>query len=90
MCSILGNIMVKVNSRTVHHEFAKYLDMAHAGQKVVITKRGKPWATLTPVAPPKGKKLDWNKVFDRTSKLFKGRKTNVVASMLRERELERS
>jgi prevent-host-death family protein len=81
--------MVKASSRTVHHAFAKYLDMAHTGQKVVITKRGKPWATLTPLAQPKGRKLDWNKVFDRTRELFKGRKVNVVASMLRERELER-
>ncbi len=89
MCSNLGNIMVKASSRTVHHAFAKYLDMAHTGQKVVITKRGKPWATLTPLAQPKGRKLDWNKVFDRTRELFKGRKVNVVASMLRERELER-
>jgi len=59
MCSILGNIMVKASSRTVHHAFAKYLDLAHSGQKVVITKRGKAWATLAPVKRTPKRELDW-------------------------------
>jgi prevent-host-death family protein len=81
--------MVKVNSRTVHHEFGKYLDLAHAGQKVVITKRGKPWATLAPASSTKPRKVDWSKVIAETESLFKGRKTNVVANMLRDRMKER-
>jgi prevent-host-death family protein len=91
MCSILGNIMVKATSRTVHHEFKKYLDMAHAGQSVVITKRGKPWATLKPVrmAKPKPKKkLDWGRVFRETEKIYGGKKLKVIESMLREREID--
>jgi prevent-host-death family protein len=89
MCSNLGNIMVKASSRTVHHEFGKYLDLAHGGQKIVITKRGKPWATMVPIERPKARKVDWSKVFDRLEADSKGRKVNLVASMLRERENER-
>jgi antitoxin (DNA-binding transcriptional repressor) of toxin-antitoxin stability system len=82
--------MVKASSRTVHHAFAKYLDLAHSGQKVVITKRGKAWATLAPAGRgEKKKKLDWNKLFARLKADSKGHKSNVVAGMLRERALER-
>ena len=90
MCSNLGNIMVKATSRTVHHEFGKYLDMAHSGRHVVITKRGKPWATLAPIVPAKKRKLDWNQVFERARAVTGGRMTNAVDAMLGERELERS
>jgi len=85
--------MVKATSRSVHHAFSKYLDLAHEGQQIVITKRGKPWATLTPVASPnkskKPKKLDWNKVFERTHEIFKGRKVEAVKTLLEMREEER-
>lgn len=84
------NIMVKATSRSVHHAFSKYLTMAHEGQEIVITKRGKPWATLTPIPQPekpkKPKKLDWNKVFQRTHENFKGRKVDAVKAYLKMRE----
>ena len=82
--------MVTASSRSVHHAFSKYLTLAHEGQQIVITKRGKPWATLTPVAAPgkakKPKKLDWNKVFERTRENFKGRKVEAVKAYLQLRE----
>jgi prevent-host-death family protein len=84
----MGN-MVKASSRTVHHAFAKYLDQAHAGQSIVITKRGKPWATLEPIKTAKPKKLDWNKVFERTRENFKGKKVDAVKALLKMREEER-
>lgn len=84
--------MVKATSRTVHHAFKKYLDMAHAGESVIITKRGKPWATLKPVRDAKSKakpkKLDWSRVFRETEKIYGSRKLKVVESMLREREID--
>ena len=83
------NIMVKATSRSVHHAFSKYLDMAHEGQQIVITKRGKPWAKLEPIQGEKPKKLDWNKVFERTRANFKGRKVDAVKALLKMREEER-
>ena len=84
------NIMVKATVRTLHHDLAKYLDLAHEGQQIVITKRGKPWATIkpppSPEKPKKNKKLDWNKVFERTRENFKGRKVDAVQAYLKMRE----
>jgi prevent-host-death family protein len=85
----MGNIMVKATSRSVHHAFSKYLDQAHAGQRIIITKRGKPWATLEPIKAQKTKKLDWGKVFQRAHENFKGRKVEAVKTLLKLREEER-
>ena len=83
------NIMVKATSRSVHHAFSKYLDLAHAGQQVLITKRGKPWATLEPIAAKIPKRVVWPDFVKRTRAIFKGRKINAVAELLRMREEER-
>ena len=89
MYNSMCNIMVKATSRSVHHAFSKYLDLAHEGQQIVITKRGKPWAKLEPIKSEKPKKLDWSKVFDRTRENFKGRKVEAVKTLLKLREEER-
>ncbi len=82
--------MVKATSRTVHHAFSKYLDMAHEGQQILITKHGKPWARLEPLPPPaKPRKVDWEPIFERTRKLFKGRKVEAVKALLKMRDEER-
>jgi prevent-host-death family protein len=81
--------MIKVTARTAHHAFSKYLDLAHEGQKIIITKRGKPWATLEPILAKetaKPRKVDWSPVFERTRKLFKGRKVSAVEAYLKMRE----
>ena len=87
------NIMIKATSRSVHHAFSKYLDMAHEGQQIVITKRGKPWARLEPIPllkkSEKPKKLDWEKVFQRTHENFKGRQVEAVKALLEMRDEER-
>ena len=86
MYSNLGNIMVKATSRTVHHAFGKYLDLAHDGQQIVITKRGKPWATLSPVPTKKNRKVVWPDFAARAAATFGGRKVNAVQDLLQERE----
>ncbi len=81
--------MIKATSRSVHHAFSKFLDQAHEGQQIVITKRGKPWAKLVPIPQPepeKPRKLDWNKVFERTHENFKGRKVEAVKALLKMRD----
>jgi antitoxin (DNA-binding transcriptional repressor) of toxin-antitoxin stability system len=83
------NIMVKATSRSVHHAFSKFLDLAHEGQHIVITKRGKPWARLTPIPVETPRKVDWAPVFERTRKLFKGRKVEAVKTLLEMRDEER-
>ena len=80
--------MVKASIRTVHHSFAKFADQAHDGEEIILTKRGKPWARIVPLAVEKRKKpkkLDWNKVFERTEEIFKGRKIEAVKSYLKDR-----
>jgi prevent-host-death family protein len=86
------NIMVQATSRTVHHAFSKYLNMAHEGEEIVITKRGKPWATLTPMAKKKAKKprkVDWGPVFERAKIASGGRTYDAVNALLKMREEER-
>jgi antitoxin (DNA-binding transcriptional repressor) of toxin-antitoxin stability system len=89
MYDIMCNIMVKATSRSVHHAFSKYLQMAHEGQQIVITKRGKPWATLTVPPAEKPRKVDWEPVFERARKLSKGRKVEAVKTLLELRDLRR-
>ena len=90
MCDIMCNIMVKATSRSVHHAFSRFLGLAHEGQQIVITKRGKPWARLMPIPPQeKSRKVDWAPVFERTRKLFKGRKVEAVKALLEMRDEER-
>jgi prevent-host-death family protein len=88
--------MVKATYCSVKESFSKYLKMAHEGQEIVITKRGKPWARLMPMPPlekpqkpKKAKKLDWSKVFERTRENFKGRKVEAVKTLLEMRDEER-
>jgi len=85
--------MVRTTTRELQHDLAKYLDQAHDGQPIVITKRGKPWAILNPLPEPekpkKTKKLDWNKVFERTRENFKGRQVEAVKALLEMRDEER-
>ncbi len=86
------NIMVKATSRSVQHAFSKFLEKAHEGQEIIVTKRGKPYARILPLAvekPPKPKKLDWNKVFERTDEIFKGRRVDAVKTLLELRDEER-
>jgi antitoxin (DNA-binding transcriptional repressor) of toxin-antitoxin stability system len=40
--------MLKASARTVSKALGKYLDLAHGGHEIVVTKRGIPWAKLRP------------------------------------------
>ena len=90
MCNMMCNIMVKATSRSVHHAFSKFLDMAHEGQQIVITKRGKPWAKLEPIAAEKTeRKVVWPDVFKRAREASGGRTFKAVEEFLKMREEER-
>jgi prevent-host-death family protein len=80
--------MITVSARVAHHAFSKYLDMAHEGQEVVVTKRGKPWATLKPIAATKQRKVVWPDIVKRASEASGGRTFNAVAAYLKIREEE--
>jgi len=81
--------MVKATSRAVHHEFSKFLDLAHEGRRVIITKHGKPWATLAPVPTVKARKVVWPDIVARAAAISGGRRVEVVNKLLQEREKER-
>jgi antitoxin (DNA-binding transcriptional repressor) of toxin-antitoxin stability system len=89
MYDMMCNIMVKATSRSVHHAFSKYLDLAHEGQQILITKRGKPWARLSPIAAEIPKRVVWPDFVKRTRAIFKGRKIDAVTELLKMREEER-
>ena len=89
MYDIMYDIMVRTTTRELQHDLAKYLDMAHEGQPIVITKRGKPWARLSPLAAEIPKHVVWPDFIKRTRAIFKGRKVNAVAELLKMREEER-
>jgi antitoxin (DNA-binding transcriptional repressor) of toxin-antitoxin stability system len=87
---MMCNIMVKATSRSVHHAFSKFLDQAHQGQEIVITKRGKPWAKLTPIPPGKmERKVVWPDIVKRAKSLSGGKKVEAVKALLQMREEER-
>ena len=90
MCNNMCNIMVKATSRSVHHAFSKFLDMAHGGQQVMITKRGKPWARLTPIPAEKAeRKVVWPDIVKRAREASGGRTFKAVEALLKMREEER-
>lgn len=90
MCNMMCNIMVKATSRSVHHAFSKYLDMAHEGQQIVITKRGKPWARLEPIAAEKAERdVIWPDVLKRAREASGGRTFKAGEELLKMREEER-
>jgi prevent-host-death family protein len=82
--------MVKATSRSVQHAFSKYLNQAHDGREIVITKRGKPWARLMPIPPEDSeRKVDWGPVFERAREASGGRTYEAVKELLKMREEER-
>ena len=89
MYDIMCNIMVKATSRSVHHAFSRFLDLAHEGQQVIITKRGRPWARLVPVPEESSREVAWPDVAKRARAVSGGRKTGAVKALLQMREEER-
>lgn len=49
-----GNAPINVHDAKTH--FSKLLDLAHAGQEIVLAKAGKPYARLMPLANTKRKR----------------------------------
>lgn len=60
-------LTVNVDEARVH--FSRYLEQAHAGQEIVLTKAGKPYARLMPLAPT-GAKRQAGRLAARLSKAF--------------------
>ena len=50
----LANAPINVHDAKTH--FSKLLDLAHAGQEIVLAKAGKPYARLMPLATLKRKR----------------------------------
>ena len=43
---------VTVNVHRAKRQLSKLLDQAHAGEEIILTKAGKPYAVLGPLPPP--------------------------------------
>ena len=48
--------MLTVNVHEAKIHFSKWLEQAHAGQEIVLTKAGVPYARLMPLAASSGKR----------------------------------
>ncbi len=59
---------MNVQIREVKAKLSKYGDLAHKGQRVVVSKNGVPWFDLVPHKTPK-----------RTLKSLKGAKATITA-----------
>ncbi len=45
--------MIQVDVHEARTHFSRLLERAHAGEEIVIAKRGKPFARLCPLEPPR-------------------------------------
>jgi len=52
-------LMPKVNVHEAKAQLSKLLDRAHRGEEIIIAKRGKPYARLTPLDPLPPRKGGW-------------------------------
>lgn len=50
-----------INIHEAKTNLSKLLERAHAGEEVVISKGGKPWARLVPLEPPPPRRAGWLK-----------------------------
>ena len=46
-----------INVHEAKAHLSELLDRAHAGQHIVVSKKGKPWAKLVPIAAPAKRSL---------------------------------
>ena len=56
--------MKTINAQQAAQQFDEYSELAHNGERILVTRGGKPWVLLTPpAAPPKPEpangKLEW-------------------------------
>jgi prevent-host-death family protein len=46
-----------LNVHEAKSQFSRVLDRAHAGHETIISKKGKPWARIVPLAAPAKREL---------------------------------
>jgi prevent-host-death family protein len=51
--------MTTINVHEAKTQLSKLLDRAHAGEEVIISKGGKPYARLVPLEAPVPRKAGW-------------------------------
>jgi prevent-host-death family protein len=69
--------MVTVNLAQAKAHLSKLLDQVEGGEKVVITRHGKPVANLSAVAPSK-QPLPWKEIEDMRAKQPRSRISSAV------------
>lgn len=47
---------VTISFHDAEHDLARWVEQAHAGQEVVLTKNGQPYARLMPPVAPQGQR----------------------------------
>lgn len=83
--------MKTVTTREAQHHLSKVLEMVEAGEDVVITRRGKSVARLSPVGEndSAAEKVDWNAAMEDIKKSLGHLPKLEGSSVERMRELER-
>ena len=67
--TFLGN-MRTTTVRELRHHFTNVLQWVQEGERVQITKRGKPVAVISPPLPPKPRKIKWPDFAARAKEIF--------------------
>jgi hypothetical protein len=67
--------MKTVSAQQMIERFDEYSQLAHNGQRILVTRGGKPWVVLAPPAvamdaEPEGEKLDWPDFAGRLAKHY--------------------
>ena len=67
--------MRTISTQEAVRQFEQYSRLAHEGQRILVTRGGKPWVVLTPPAPrsqhsPGTDKLEWPDFAQRLAKYY--------------------
>ena len=79
--------MKTISAQQAVEQFDEYSELAHNGEKILVTREGKPWVLLTPPAlstekEPATNKLAWPDFAGRLAKHYPGPVAGPTATEL--------
>ncbi len=84
MASTVDDIRVTVGAFEAKTHFSKLLERAHAGEEIVITHRGEPYARLVPMERDKRQQESRAEIFARIRAYARANPVEATAEEIRE------